>query len=63
MHTVLSGLLLARCNGLLHALGGARGVWLGLHLDDGSLYGLVRDNDVLELVLGDDVDGVRVCRV
>jgi hypothetical protein len=56
---MLPDLLLARCDGLLHALGGARSV--GLHLGKVSSRRLLGDNHVVELVLGDDVDGVRVC--
>jgi hypothetical protein len=57
---MLAGLLLARSDGLLHALGGARRV--GLHLGKVSSRRLVGDDHVVELVLGDDVDGVCVCR-
>ena len=40
---------------LLYALGRAAGL---LH---GSLEGLVGDDDIVELVLRDDVDRVRIC--
>jgi hypothetical protein len=44
-----------RCHGLLYALSRAG-------LLRGSLERHVRDNDIVEFVLGDDIDRVRICR-
>lgn len=60
MYLAIQKLLLPRRDSLFYTLGGA---WLWLHLDKGSLYGLVGYDNIVELILGDDVDGIGVCGV